>query len=174
MDRASLAVEQWQRERPEIDGLVMAVFGRLAEAAQRVARDHLNPLFQAHGLGPGEFDVLATLRRSGAPYALSPTALYDATMVTSGAMTGRIDRLQKAGWVVRTPDPEDRRGVLVSLTDAGRALIDEVVTLHVANETQLLAGLSQGERETLAGLLGKLLATLPEPYAGPGSQTRES
>ena len=141
----------------------MALFGRLAEAAQRVARDHLNPLFQDHGLGPGEFDVLATLRRSGPPYALSPTALYDATMVTSGAMTGRIDRLEKAGWVARGPDPEDRRGVRVSLTGAGRALIDEVMTLHVANEARLLEGLSRSEQETLAGLLGKLLETMPAP-----------
>ena len=164
MDRASRAFEQWQRERPDLDGLAMALFGRLAEAAQRVARDHLNPLFQAQGLAPGEFDVLATLRRSGPPYALSPTALYDATMVTSGAMTGRIDRLEKAGWVVRAPDPEDRRGVLVSLTGAGRTLTDEVVTRHVANEVRLLAGLSRREQETLADLLGKLLATLPEPY----------
>ena len=142
----------------------MMLLGRLAEAAQQVARDHLNPLFQAHGLAAGEFDVLATLRRAGPPYALSPTALYDATMVTSGAMTGRIDRLEKAGWVVRAPDPEDRRGVLVSLTADGRTLIDEVVTHHVANEVQMLAGLSRQEQETLADLLGKLLATLPEPY----------
>ena len=151
----------------------MMLLGRLAEAAQQVARDHLNPLFQSHGLAAGEFDVLATLRRAGPPHALSPTALYDATMVTSGAMTGRIDRLEKAGWVVRAPDPADRRGVLVSLTADGRALIDEVVTHHVANEVQMLAGLSRPEQETLAALLGKLLATLPEPYRRRASGERQ-
>lgn len=165
MDRAQRAFEQWARERPDLDGLAMALLGRLAEAAQLIAREHLGPLFREHGLQAGEFDVLATLRRAGPPYALSPTALYDATMVTSGAMTARIDRLEKAGWVARAPDPDDRRGVLVSLTPTGRALIDKVVTRHVENEVRLLAGLSRREQETLSRLLGKLIATLPKPYA---------
>ena len=164
MDRAQRAFEQWRRERPDLDGSVMVLLGRLAEAAHVVARDHLRPLFKAHGLQAGEFDVLATLRRAGEPHALHPTDLYDATMVTSGAMTGRIDRLQQSGLVERERDPEDRRAVRVRLTEKGLALIDAVITEHVANETAVLEGLTRKEQRTLADLLGKLLATLPEPY----------
>lgn len=141
----------------------MAVVGSLSEAALILGRDHLRPFFAAHGLQPGEFDVLATLRRAGPPYALSPTALYEATMVTSGAMTGRIDRLEQAGWVARMPDPADRRGTLVGLSPDGRALIDQLMPLHVANEKRALQGLSRAEQEQLLALLDKLLATLPEP-----------
>jgi DNA-binding MarR family transcriptional regulator len=104
--------------------------------------------------------VLATLRRSGAPYALTPTALYEATMVTSGAMTARLDRLEKAGLIARAPHPEDRRGVLVQLTDKGRELIDEAVTAHVENEHRILAGLTIAEQETLIKLLEKLINTV--------------
>ena len=160
MDRAARATEEWKRERPDLDPLPMAVLGSLAEAAQLVARDYLRPFFAAHGLQGGEFDVLATLRRAGPPHALSPTALYGATMVTSGDMTGRIDRLERAGWVVRQPDPGDRRGTLVALTAEGHELIDTLMAAHVGNEQRLLAGLSRVEQETLAGLLAKLLATL--------------
>lgn len=168
MDRARRAVEQWQRERPDLDVSVMVPIGRLSEAAQLIGRDHLAPFFRAHGLQRGEFDVLATLRRAGAPHALSPTALYDATMVTSGAMTARIDRLERAGLVARQPDPDDRRGILVSLTPEGRSLVDNVVTEHVANEARILAGLTSDECETLSRLLGKLIETLPAPYQSRG------
>lgn len=161
MDRATRATEEWKRERPDLDPLPMAVLGSLAEAAQLVARDHLRPFFAAHSLQGGEFDVLATLLRAGPPHALSPTALYDATMVTSGAMTGRVDRLERAGWVIRQPDPGDRRGTLVALTAGGHELIDTLMAAHVENEQRLLAGLSRAEQETLASLLAKLLAALP-------------
>ncbi len=139
----------------------MALLGRLGEAAQRVAQDHLKPFFAAHGLQSGDFDVLATLRRSGPPFALTPTALYGATMVTSGAMTGRVDRLERMGWVARSPDPADRRGTLVGLTPEGLALIDRIMPLHVENERRILSGLSQAEQDALSALLGKLIATLP-------------
>src|SRR5689334_9369222 len=98
-DRADLAFQQWRKERPELDPFPMAVLGRLSEAALLVSRDRLAPLFQRYGLQPGEFDVLATLRRSGAPFVLTPTDLYEATMMSSGGMTSRIDRLEKAGLV---------------------------------------------------------------------------
>lgn len=140
----------------------MMVFGRLAEAAQLVAHNHIRPFLVANGLQPSEFDVLATLRRAGAPYALTPTALYDATMVTSGAMTGRIDRLEKAGFVERQSDPSDRRGTIVALTKKGRGTIDRVISLHVENERRLLSSLSRKEQETLSFLLGKLIESLPE------------
>lgn len=162
MDRAENALSQWRQERPDLDVSPMAVLGRLNEAASLIARNHLNPLFAGLGLQPGEFDVLATLRRSGAPFALTPTALYEATMVTSGAMTGRLDRLERAGLIARGPHPSDRRGVVVQLTDNGRGLIDAALSAHVANERRLLAGLSAAEQEQLAGLLRKLIATLPE------------
>src|SRR3954469_7317097 len=99
MDRADVAIEQGARERPDLPALPMALFGRLSEAAERVMRDHMNPLFAAAGLQPGEFDVLATIRRSGEPYMLSPTQLYGAAMISSGGMTNRIDRLENAGLV---------------------------------------------------------------------------
>jgi len=160
MDRAAKAIEQWKRERPDLDVSPMAVLGRLNEASSLIARDRLAPLFARFGLQAGEFDVLATLRRSGAPYALTPTALYEATMVTSGAMTNRLDRLEKAGLIVRGPHPNDRRGIVVQLTGKGLSLIDEALTAHVANEHEILAGLSDAEREMLARLLGKLIASV--------------
>jgi DNA-binding MarR family transcriptional regulator len=157
MDRAAQAVEQWNRERPDLDVSSMLLLGRLGEAALVIARERLNPLFAEYGLQPGEFDVLATLRRSGAPYALTPTALYDAAMMSSGGMTNRIDRLQQAGWVERRSNPEDGRGTLVALTKAGFALIDEVVGAHVANQRAVLSVLTQTEQRQLAKLLGKLI-----------------
>lgn len=138
----------------------MGVLGRLNEASSLIARDRLAPLFARFGLQAGEFDVLATLRRSGSPYALTPTALYEATMVTSGAMTNRLDRLEKAGLTLRGPHPNDRRGIVVQLTEKGLALIDEALTAHVANEHEILAGLTPAERETLSRLLEKLIGSV--------------
>ncbi|MHA6823169.1 MarR family winged helix-turn-helix transcriptional regulator [Ralstonia pseudosolanacearum] len=157
MDRAALAVEQWNRERPDLDVNSMLLLGRLGEAAIVIARERLNPLFAEYGLQPGEFDVLATLRRSGAPYALTPTALYDAAMMSSGGMTNRIDRLQQAGWVERRPNPEDGRGTLVALTKAGFALIDQAVGAHVENQRAVLSVLTDAEQRQLAKLLSKLI-----------------
>lgn len=159
MDRAERAVEQWRRERPDLDVAPMAVLGRLSEAAALV-RTRLDAVFARFGLQGGEFDVLATLRRSGAPYALTPTALYEATMVTSGAMTARLDRLERAGLIARRPNPEDRRGTLVALTDKGLALVDEALTAHVENEWSIVGGLSERDRAELARLLAVLIAGL--------------
>ncbi|KVC16842.1 MarR family winged helix-turn-helix transcriptional regulator [Burkholderia pseudomultivorans] len=166
MDRAAQAVAQWRAERPDLDASSMLVMGRLQEAALVIARDRLNPLFARYGMQPGEFDVLATLRRSGAPFALTPTALYDALMMSSGGMTARIDRLQKAGWVERRPNPADGRGTLVALTETGRALIDEAVVAHVDNQRAMLAALSTAEQAQLARLLDKLLAGLARTADG--------
>ncbi|RUW86893.1 MAG: MarR family transcriptional regulator [Mesorhizobium sp.] len=160
MDRAGKAIEQWKRERPDLDVSPMAVIGRLNEVSSLIARDRLAPLFARFGLQAGEFDVLATLRRSGSPYALTPTALYEATMVTSGAMTNRLDRLETSGLIQRGPHPNDRRGIVVRLSDKGLALIDEAVTAHVANEHQILSGLTLTERETLSRLLEKLISSV--------------
>ena len=160
MDRADVAIKQWAQERPDLPSLPMAVFGRLSEAAEVVMRDHLNPLFADAGLQPGEFDVLATLRRSGDPYMLSPTRLYEAAMISSGGMTNRLDRLERAGLIERRPDPGDRRGKQIALTPTGRRLIDETLTRHVANEEQLLSALTAAEQEKLNALLRKLIAGL--------------
>jgi DNA-binding MarR family transcriptional regulator len=160
MDRADTAVEQWARERPDLPVLPMAVLGRLLDAAERVTRDHMSPLFAEAGLQPGEFDVLATLRRSGKPYMLSPTQLYEAAMISSGGMTNRIDRLERASLVERRPDPNDRRGKLIALTDAGKRVIDQTIGPHVANEERLLSVLTPAEQEKLNALLRKLIAGL--------------
>ena len=155
--RAQFAAAQWQRELPQMDTRAMQLVGQLGTVAQLMARDWLNPLFAEHGLQPGEFDVLATLRRSGAPYALTPTALYEAAMLSSGGMTNRIDRLEAAGLIDRQKHPTDRRGVLVALTQKGLELIEKLVLLHVENERAMLSALNSDEQRQLDQLLAKLL-----------------
>lgn len=162
MDRADFAKSQWDREIPGLDLSAMVLLGRLGEAAQLIAKDHLEPVFAAHGLKAGEFDVLATLRRSGPPYRLKPTELYNSTMISSGGMTARLDRLQKAGLVTRTPDEQDRRALQVSLTDKGKALIETVLPQHIAAQKGVLAGLDAKDRATLSGLLERLVQSLTE------------
>ena len=147
MDRAAKAVEQWKRERPDLDVSPMAVIGRLSEAASLISRERLAPLFARFGLQQGEFDVLATLRRSGKPYALTPTDLYEATMVTSGAMTARLDRLEKAGLTERAPHPSDRRGGDFALPRKGLGLTGGALPRHIANDTDIPAGLAAGGDE---------------------------
>lgn len=159
MDRAEQAAAQWGRERPDLATGPMVLLGRLAEAALVTARDGLNPLFARSGLQPGEFDVLATLRRSGSPYALTPTDLYEAAMISSGSMTNRIDRLEKAGLVERRPNPADKRGTFVALTREGFDLIERLVGEHVANQQAIVAGLDSGEQAALSALLARLLAS---------------
>ncbi|MBF8164593.1 MarR family winged helix-turn-helix transcriptional regulator [Ectopseudomonas hydrolytica] len=161
-DRAQLAANQWQQQRPDLDGFSMAVIGRLGELSQVISRDHLLPFFAAHGLQAGEFDLLATLRRSGEPYALMPTTLYESAMISSGGMTSRIDRLEKAGLIERRKHPSDRRGVLVALTPAGFDLIDGMLAAHVANLQRVLSGLTVDEQQTLHELTGKLLVGLAQ------------
>lgn len=162
MDRAARAAEQWQREKPQFDTGPMVLLGRLGEAALMIARDRLSPVFRQFSLQPGEFDVLATLRRSGAPYMLTPTDLYEVTMISSGSMTNRIDRLEKAGLVRRTENPADKRGTLVCLTSAGTELIDAALEAHVANQHAVVAGLTVDEQADLSRLLAKLISSLQD------------
>lgn len=162
MDRAQFAADQWQKEWPEINSLPMLTLGRLAEVSARIMQQKLEPFFAEHGLHPGEFDVLATLRRSGKPYALTPTQLYEATMVSSGGMTNRIDRLEKAGFVERRKNPDDRRGVIVALTNDGFDKITQLIPKHVENEQRILTAMTSDELQQLNKLTEKLLASLED------------
>jgi DNA-binding MarR family transcriptional regulator len=156
-DRAAKAAQQWAHERPDVDAFPMELWGRLGELAQVLTRDCLNPFFARYGLQNGEFDVLATLRRAGVPYALTPTTLYETTMMSSGGMTARIDRLEHAGLITRRPHPTDRRGTLVVLTEKGKTLIDEMLPLHIQNQREALGGLTSEEQQQLNTILAKLL-----------------
>jgi DNA-binding MarR family transcriptional regulator len=158
-DRIDRILAQWKRERPDLDTRGMGLVGRIQRTAAAL-RPRLDQTHERSGLQGESFDVLASLRRSGPPYQLSPTQLYREMMLTSGAMTNRIDRLEEAGLVSRRPDPQDRRGTLVRLTAKGKALIDAAAAAHVANEERLIAGLSAREQLQLADLLRKLLLSL--------------
>ncbi|WP_067813044.1 MarR family winged helix-turn-helix transcriptional regulator [Actinomadura kijaniata] len=160
-DAVDQILAQWQKERPGIDVWPMGVVGRITRLARLLDRE-LKDFFAGYGLERWEFDVLATLRRSGPPYELTAGALNRAAMVTSGAITNRIDRLAARGLVERVPDEEDRRSVRVRLTDEGRAMVDEILEPHVANEKRLLATLAPRERDLLTGLLRGLLESLDD------------
>lgn len=161
-DAVDRITAQWRRERPDLDRSPMAVIGRISRAAAHLQRE-LDRVFAQHGLTGGDFDVLATLRRSGAPYRLSPGSLSASTMVTTGGMTKRLDRLEALGLIRREPDPGDRRGKLIALTDEGRRVIDRALEAHLRNEERLLKPLSKARREQLAGLLRDLLVSLEGP-----------
>jgi len=150
---------QWKRERPDVDVAALGVMGRLFRAAQ-LADTELGRGIARHDLQPGWFDLLAALRRAGTPFELNPTQLMATTMLSSGGMTKRLDRLEDAGLVERRPDPSDRRGTLVGLTKKGRQLVDAALVTHVGNEERLLQALSASERRTLDELLRKLLTGL--------------
>jgi DNA-binding MarR family transcriptional regulator len=145
-------MSQWEQERPDLDASPQGVIARLHRIGLRLT-DELVAVYAEHGLGEGEFDVLATLRRQGPPYALTPGDLAAQTMVTTGAVTKRVDRCLAQGWVTRQVSVEDARGRVIALTDSGRELIDAAFTEHIANEHRLLAVFSAEERAVLAGLL---------------------
>ena len=158
-DHVQHVVDQWALERPDLDATPILVIGRLHRVALALSTE-LVRVYHAHGLGEGDFDVLATLRRSGPPYELTPSELVDQTMVTSGAVTKRLDRLEGAGLVQRRVSAGDRRSRIVALTEVGRELIDDAMAEHLANEARLLAPLTTAERHTLSGLLATLGASL--------------
>lgn len=157
MDAVGKILEQWNRERPDLDVGPMGLLGRLARLRNHLTRE-TDAEFARHGLSSSSFDVLATLRRSGAPYRLSPSELMETMMITSGTMTNRIDQLEKAGMVERLDNPDDRRGVIIALTDKGFDTVDKAVTGHVANQHRLVSALSDDEANQLNALLGKFLA----------------
>ena len=148
---------RWQVERPDLDVEPLHVLSRVSRLARHLDRAR-RAAFAAHQLETWEFDVLSALRRQGPPYQLSPGALLRATLVTSGTMTNRIDRLAGAGLVRRHPDPLDKRGVLVTLTVSGRSVADAALADLLQRERKLLTGLDSGQRRELAGLLRVILA----------------
>lgn len=156
MDHISLILEQWARECPDLDTGPMETLTRLLRLSVRL-QEGMEEVFVRHGLNMASFDVLATLRRSGPPYGLSPGELVQWTLVTSGTMTNRIDRLQKAGLVERVPDPEDGRACRVTLTEKGLALIDTVLQEHVARQTELVSPLTSEEKQQMDRLMKKWL-----------------
>jgi DNA-binding MarR family transcriptional regulator len=151
-DHVATILRQWGKERPDLDHSPVAVVGRLARLALLFER-RLEENFKRHGLQGAMYDVLATLRRNGEPFCLTPTQLQAEMMLSSGATTHRIDLLEERGLVRRTADPSDRRGTLVRLTPEGKALVDEVVETHLETERALLAGLSATQRRELSKLL---------------------
>lgn len=152
VDPVARILEQWHRERPEVDVSAMAIIGRVSRLAREV-QPLLNRVFAEHGLEHWEFDVLATLLRSGEPHQLTPGELLGSMMITSGAMTNRIQRLEERGLVERAPCPEDGRQVLVTLTDEGLRTVDAALRDHAENELALIAGLDEDQRQRLVELL---------------------
>lgn len=170
-DHVDRVLEQWANERPELDTTPVGVIARVGRLARYV--DHaLEETLGRYGLSRASWDVLASLRRSGAPYRLSPTELYRSLMRTSGAMTNRLYRLERAGLVRRIPDPSDGRGMLVALTPSGRQRVDEVAEHHLEGERRLLSTLSAQEQENLTGLLRKLLVSFESDQPVPPSPKR--
>ncbi|MGG7519000.1 MarR family winged helix-turn-helix transcriptional regulator [Allorhizobium undicola] len=155
-DAIDRILAQWGRERPELDVAAMGLFGRLGRVGSHVARE-IETVLTSCGVNSSSFDVLATLRRAGAPYRLSPSALLATMMVTSGTMTNRIDQLEKQGLVARVANPEDRRSLLIALTQKGLAVADRAVNAHNDNLARLADPLLPEERARLDELLKKFL-----------------
>ena len=158
-DSVDAILAQWHRERPDLDVTPMGPIGRVRRCSALLQRK-LDATFSTFGLTSWEFDVLATLRRAGAPHCLAPTALFSALMVTSGTMTNRLQRLEASGLIERVANEDDARSTLVRLTADGLALIDQAVTAHVANEWKIMNAFGPKELAALDAALSKLLAAL--------------
>ncbi|KMS69419.1 MarR family transcriptional regulator [Streptomyces viridochromogenes] len=160
-DPVDAIIDQWAAVRPDLDTKAMEVFGRIFRLS-RTMGDRMEKAYAPHGISRGEFDVLATLRRAGEPHTLSPRQLSATLMLTTGGMTGRLDKLERAGLLRRSPDPHDRRGLQVTLTEKGLHLIDEAVGAGLAVQTEALSALDDEQADRLADLLRELLAGTPE------------
>jgi DNA-binding MarR family transcriptional regulator len=161
-DSVDAIIDQWAAVRPDLDTAAMEVFGRIYRLA-RVMGDRTEKAYARFGISRGEFDVLATLRRAGEPYTLSPRQLSATLMLTTGGMTGRLDKLERAGLLRRSPDPHDRRGLQVTLTEPGLTVVDEAVGAGLATQTEILSTLDDEQAGQLADLLRELLAGTREP-----------
>lgn len=155
-DQVDLILTQWEQARPDLDSSPMGIIGRISRLSQFIDQ-HLKKNFAKFGLQRGEFDVLATLRRAGEPFQLTPTDLFKSLMLTSGAMTNRLDRLESREYIERQPDPNDRRGTLVQLTPRGLDIINQALEAHIKLEQSLIVALSANEKEEMSQLLRKLL-----------------
>jgi DNA-binding MarR family transcriptional regulator len=171
-DSIARIVAEWTRERPDLDPAPIGIIGRIARLDALIVR-HADTWLAPLGLTWENFSLLVTLRRSGKPYMLTPTRLYQISLLTSGAMTSRIDRVAELGLVERLPDPNDRRGVLVKLTPSGKRLADKAIAKHVVAIDTLLSGLDRTKRAQLSALLGTLLATI-EQLPAPAPRTRKA
>jgi DNA-binding MarR family transcriptional regulator len=171
-DEVDDLVARWRAERPDLDVAPLEVLSRVSRLARHLDRAR-KAAFAAHGLETWEFDVLSALRRQGRPYQLSPGALLRSTLVTSGTMTNRIDRLEQAGLVRRHKDPTDKRGVLVELTDRGRATVDAAMSALLSREQELLTGLDDVQQAELAALLRVLLAPFDAATSAEAPQVTE-
>ncbi|KAA0917743.1 MarR family transcriptional regulator [Aquicoccus porphyridii] len=156
--------QQWKRELPDLDTEPMAILGR-AYRLSNLVRPSIEATFADFGLDRGEFDVIGTLRRSGPPYRLTPTELYTSLMISSGGLTHRLVRLEKAGLILREKSPRDGRSVLVVLTETGQVLAEKAFRADMANESAYLRALNLKERETLEGLLRKLVTGIEDDLA---------
>ncbi|WP_018158231.1 MarR family winged helix-turn-helix transcriptional regulator [Demetria terragena] len=161
-DEVDTIVQAWERERPDLDATPLQVLSRISRLARRLEQARADT-FTAHDLDGWEFDVLAALRRTAAPHELSPGALIQETLVTSGTMTNRVDRLEQRGFVERRRDTADRRGVLVRLTATGGRVVDAAFADLLAREQLLLNALPARERDRLASSLRRLLSAVEEP-----------
>jgi DNA-binding MarR family transcriptional regulator len=163
-DGVDAIIEQWRQVRPDLDPSPMGILARIGRI-ELMKKSSQEKVFARHGLSSGLFDVLAALRRSGPPYRLTPSELAATTMLTTGGMTGRLDKLEATGLIERQPDREDRRVVFTKLTDKGLALIDRVVEEHLANEERMLTGLTRTQREQLASGLAVCEKSIAEMVA---------
>lgn len=160
---------QWARELPDLDTRGMEVLGRARRIVLR-SRPPIEAVFARHGMDAGEFDVLSTLRRSGAPYALRPTELFRSLMISSGGLTDRLNRLAKSGMITRPPSPGDGRSLLVQLTEKGRTAVEAAFREDMAVEASLLAALGEEDRIALAALLRKLALAMEATEAPPNTE----
>ena len=172
-DHVDRVREQWRGVRPDLDTAPLAIVARVGRLAAYFDQS-TNALMSRHGLARSSWDVLASLRRSGAPYELTPTQLYRGLMRSSGAMTNRLKTLEARGLLVRVPDPSDGRGKLVRLTRDGLALVDEIASYHLANEREMVAKLTSSERATLETALRRLLTAFEGPNPPPPRQDAAS
>jgi len=169
MDEIDRIVAEWNRVRPDLDVSPTHTLQRITRLGL-LQNASFARVFASYGISFGEYLVLAALRRAGPPYRMNPTTLFNRVILSSGAMTNRLDQLEEMGLVERLPDPTDRRGRLVALTDKGRELVDTAVVDHLDNEERLLGALDGAEREQLAGLLRKLLLSEPFRELDPAAQ----
>lgn len=158
-DHVARIQEEWRRERPDLDVAPQGVIGRLHRVAARLT-DELTAVYAEHGLAEGDFDVLAALRRAGAPFERTPSELAEHTMITTGGMTKRLDRLERAGLLTRRTADGDGRGRVVALTSLGRETIDAAFTAHMENERRLLDELDPADSARMEAILTRWLARL--------------